>query len=69
VVPNSQEVIACGDCSHFRAIDKADVLHILSPSHLARGAQMLDGRPTAAVNGPGAIFIGITVKKDKGWEI
>jgi hypothetical protein len=41
----------------------------LSPSHLARGAQMLDGRPTAAVNGPGAIFIGITVKKDKGWEI
>jgi len=56
-------MIACRDCHRLiLAVDEADVLHILPPSHLARGAQMLDGRPKAAVNTPGAILIGITVK-------
>jgi hypothetical protein len=58
-------MIAWGACRRaILAADEADVLHILSPSHLARGAQMLDGRPKAGVNAPGAIFVGSTVKKD-----
>ena len=65
MVSNPEAVIAWRDCRLLiLAVDEADVLHILSPSHLARGAQMLDGRRHPAVNTPGAIFIGSTVKND-----